>query len=214
MSLFNAFFLIRACTKNTGGLINALFFGLGDFPTSVLRLYFYCTTVQYQASDVVVCGGECRLQAKVFLEWSGLGFEQASPQTPGPPKFPSKLYNESHPDPKPPQPRSRGSRTPGYSSQKFWSRGGGLLFRPPHSTPWKTNQSTTTHTHIQELQIADACGTISINISDLVKRVARTPWSSSWSWSLHAPENICDHRQEVDGELASRNKINSDKLSK
>ena len=51
------------------------FFWLEDFlyfcSTTVLLLYYYCTTsvllpAQYQASDVVDCGGECRLEAKVF----------------------------------------------------------------------------------------------------------------------------------------------------
>ena len=48
-----------------------LFFGWGIFCTSVLLLSYYCTTsvlntVQYQASDVVDCGGERRLEAKIF----------------------------------------------------------------------------------------------------------------------------------------------------
>ena len=48
---------------------------------------------------------------------------QASPQTLGP--LNSLLTVQSHPDPKPAEPRSRGSGTPDYSSQKFWSRGRG-----------------------------------------------------------------------------------------
>ena len=34
--------------------------------TVVLLLYYYGTATPYQASDVVDCGGECRLEAKVF----------------------------------------------------------------------------------------------------------------------------------------------------
>ena len=34
--------------------------------TTVLLLYYYCTTKQYQASDFVDCGGECKLEGKVF----------------------------------------------------------------------------------------------------------------------------------------------------
>ena len=62
-----------------GGLNNAFFFGGWAFlgrvaPVcywSILRqprllLYYYCTTVQYQASDLVDCGGECRLEEKVL----------------------------------------------------------------------------------------------------------------------------------------------------
>ena len=30
-------------------------------------LYYCCTTKQYQASDFVDCGGECKLEGKVFL---------------------------------------------------------------------------------------------------------------------------------------------------
>ena len=33
---------------------------------SVLLFYYCPTVVQYQASDVVDCGGECRLEAKVL----------------------------------------------------------------------------------------------------------------------------------------------------
>ena len=46
-----------------------LFFWLGDFfmfCTITALLLYYNTTVPYQASDVVDCGGECRLDAKVF----------------------------------------------------------------------------------------------------------------------------------------------------
>ena len=34
--------------------------------TTVLLLYYYCTTKQYHASDFVDCGGECKLEGKVF----------------------------------------------------------------------------------------------------------------------------------------------------
>ena len=34
--------------------------------TTVLLLYCYCTTLQYQASDLVDCGRECRLEGQVF----------------------------------------------------------------------------------------------------------------------------------------------------
>ena len=48
------------------------FFWAGSFlyfcSAAVLLLYYYCNTsfVPYQASDLVDCGGECRLEGKVF----------------------------------------------------------------------------------------------------------------------------------------------------
>ena len=36
------------------------------YGTTVLLLYYYCTTAHYQGSDLVDCGGECRLEGKVF----------------------------------------------------------------------------------------------------------------------------------------------------
>ena len=37
-----------------------------SYGTTVLLLYYYCTTAHYQGSDLVDCGGECRLEGKVF----------------------------------------------------------------------------------------------------------------------------------------------------
>ena len=34
--------------------------------TTTVLLYYCCTTKQYQASDFVDCGGECKLEGKVF----------------------------------------------------------------------------------------------------------------------------------------------------
>ena len=34
--------------------------------TTTVLPYYYCTTKQYQASDFVDCGGECKLEGKVF----------------------------------------------------------------------------------------------------------------------------------------------------
>ena len=60
MSLFSAAFsLFEPVPKNGWPNYCVFFLGWVIFCTSVLLL-------SYQASDVVDCGGECRLEAKVF----------------------------------------------------------------------------------------------------------------------------------------------------
>ena len=99
------FSLFEPVPKN-GGVINALFFGWGIFVLSVLLLYCYCTTtVPYQASDVVDCGGECRLEAKVFSSF--LGVIRAWFRAVGDPQTPTAPSRRTADPPPKPAPKPR-----------------------------------------------------------------------------------------------------------